>query len=141
MEKIKIYDIGSYIKKAKGNQYDLNSFDKVAIIKTDVHVYIMDSEACGMVENCFTDSFYLNMYSSEYDDNGKVKSISILPVKMLLITIDEVINNCESREMYMDEFFARRNYNSRLRSNFNSLVDSLVSDGFNISEYYKECFE
>ena len=129
LKKIKVYDLNAYFQK----ELEVESFryEKVAIFEGPNGVVVAEREAVHMRENALSDTIELPV--NPIHEPGKMW---LVPTMVLRTTIEELLD-APYKEMTMDEFFARRNYNSRCQSNYRILMNNLRDIGFDLHGYFE----
>lgn len=131
MEKIKVYDVDAFMKE------DINMsafhYAKAAIFKGPNGVIFAEHEAIHQVENLITDSIMLDL--TPISQPGKRY---IMPTHQAAVPLKEIEEKAPCKEMTMEEFFDRKDYNWRCRQNFSTLLASMREIGLEPKEYLME---
>ena len=135
VEKIKVYDLKSYIEnqEMEGKKYNLFNFTKgIAIINGSKGTINFDEEGVGHNLKDLKDSFKIGL--TDIPEQG---CLFVTPQYRASITCQEIIDNCEYKKMNLTEFIERYQYNNRMRNNFDELLKAINKIGLNSKDYYK----
>jgi hypothetical protein len=135
---LKAYNLKKLVEEnVKHNERILTTFlqhEMIVAEGEDGQVAMFCSEGVGEILSV-EDKFDLEVCNApELDENGHPKTISIMPLGTIGITPKEVMERCESREVFVADFI--RKFGSRLEDNFDIQLRSLGAIGLNVSEYY-----
>lgn len=140
VEKIKIYDVRSWVEKEmKEDNLSPHMYDELAIIigpKDDVLIF--EKEGVGWIQSHPVNKFNLPLSPCpKKDENGNM-SFSMIATHTIKISAQEIMDNCEYREDTLAGFIKKRNYNSRLKSNWSSLLKNIDEMGLDRKDYHQE---
>jgi len=125
---IDIYDLDAWIASETDGQFESHDFmgGAAILLRSDGSGCMLDFEAVGYEFRSIDDTAEIGIHKiSTPDENGNF-SISIIATHMIKCTYREIIENAPVKQMTVDEFFTKRNYNSRCQSNF----AEICNDGF-----------
>jgi hypothetical protein len=135
MNKIKVYDLKSYIENLEfdGKKYILFDFnDGITVIEGTKNIIVIDEEGVGFIKDNIEEEFDIGI-----NDIPESEHILFGTAKYRLkINAKEIIENCSYKEMLLTEFIERYNYNERLRRNFTTLLKTIDQIGLNSKNYY-----
>jgi len=120
--KIDVYDIAKFVENDTDGKYALFNYDDGAAIlfKPDGSGCIVDYEAIGESFDSMSDTVILEL--TDVPEKGKM---FIAPQYQANVSIREIIDKSPHKTMTVDEFFTKRNYNSRCINNFNGIKEYL----------------
>lgn len=125
---IDVYDLDAWIASETDGQFESHDYHGGAaiLIRPDGSGCMLDFEAVGYEFRSIDDTTEIGIHKiSKPDENGNF-SISIIATHMIKCTYREIMDNAPVTQMTVDEFFSKRNYNSRCQSNF----AEICRDGF-----------
>ena len=128
MEKIKVYDIDAFVAQ-EYPEYETFRYSKAAIFVGSRGVVFAEEEAVHQKENTISDSVVVPL-AKRTDE----KHIALFPTADLKVSLDELIEKAPFKEMSMEEFFTRRDYNWRCQENYATLMKSLRDIGYDLGE-------
>lgn len=121
--KVNVYDIVKFVKDdtdGKFVPFDYDSSGAAILIKSDGTGCIVNYEAVGKSFNSVNDTIALRL--NDVPDKGK---FYIMPQYEAEVSIKEILDKAPKKTMTVDEFFTKRNYNSRCIQNFNRIKEYL----------------
>lgn len=120
--KVDVYDIAKFVEQDTDGKYALFNYDDGAAIlfKPDGSGCIVDYEAIGEAFDSMSDTIVL-----EFTDVPEKGKIFIAPQYQANVSIKEIMDKSPHKTMTVDEFFTKRNYNSRCINNFNGIKEYL----------------
>lgn len=122
---IDVYDLDAFIEAETDGQYESHDFGGGAaiIIRRDGSGCMLDYEAVGFAFNSIDDEVEIGIHKiSTPDENGNF-TISIIATHMVRCTYREIIEGAPVKQMTVDEFFKKRNYNDRCQRNFANILE------------------
>jgi hypothetical protein len=119
---VDVYDIAKFVEEDTDGKYALFNYDDGAAIlfKPDGSGCIVDYEAIGESFDSMSDTVILEL--TDVPEKGKM---FIAPQYQANVSIREIIDKSPHKTMTVDEFFTKRNYNSRCINNFNGIKEYL----------------
>ena len=117
--KVNIYDIAKFVEDDTDGKYvpfDYDGGAAILIKSVDGTGCIVDFEAIGESFNSVNDTITLRL--NDVPDEGK---FYIMPQYEAKVSIKEILDKAPKKTMTVDEFFTKRNYNSRCIQNFNDI--------------------
>lgn len=133
MEKILVYDIDAFVKNETEQKFEAFRYEKAAIFLGSRGVVLAEVEAVHKRGICMTDSIAIPI--CPIPEEGRMYVAS---THELVATFDEIVAKAPCTEMYMEEFFARRDYNPRCQDNYATLMRTLKDIGFDVLPYLRE---
>lgn len=128
MNKVKVYDIEKLVSK---NNPECKAYDKnICIMIGESGIVTFDTEGIGHNFKSLDDEYYIYM-----TDIPEKNIVYTMPQYKAKTTIGEVLESAEFKEMYLQEYFSRYNYNSRLQNNYRMLLQAIGGIGIDFSEY------
>ena len=131
MKKLKIYNVNELLLKENG--IEAFRYKKVAIFESRHGIVIADEEAVHKCENLVTDSIAI-----EANTPAGENRVTVMPNRICFVIIKEILEKARYEEMTIEEFYNRKEYNSRFQRNWAILMDSLKNIEFDLNEYFKE---
>ena len=125
---IDVYDVDAFVAAETDGQFESHDFSGGAaiLIRPNGSGCMLDFEAVGYEFRSIDDTTEIGIHKiSEPDENGRF-TISIIATHMIKCTYREIIEGAPVKQMTVNEFFTKRNYNSRCQSNF----AEICNDGF-----------
>lgn len=136
MNKIKVYDINAFIGQYYP-EYEAFRYKKAAIFEGPRGVVFAEEEAVHQRENKITDSVVVPLCHKREEKDGHI-TMAIMASAEMTVSLDEIVAKAPYEEKTMEEFFARRDYNSRCQDNYATLMNSLRDIGFELKGYFEE---
>ena len=130
MKKIKVYDIDAFVR-SNYESYAAFRYEKAAIFEGKNGVVFAEHEAVHQRENLITDSVTIPLCHRPPEGH-----IAIMASTELKVSLDEIIADAPYKEMSIEEFFDRRDYNPRCQSNYATLMKSLRDIQFDLHGYF-----
>ena len=124
---IDVYDLDAWINAETDGQFESHDFSGGAaiLIRPDGSGCILDYEAVGFEFSSIDEEIQIGIHKMPEKHEGYT-SISIIATHRIECTCREIIDNAPVKQMTVDEFFTKRNYNSRCERNF----AEICNDGF-----------
>ena len=124
---IDVYDIDAFVAAETDGEFESHDFSGGAaiLVRNDGSGCMVDYEAVGWEFNDLGDTMKLGVHKMPEHHEGYT-TISIIATHYIKCTYREVIDNAPVKQMTVDEFFTKRNYNSRCAQNFREICN----DGF-----------
>lgn len=122
---IDVYDLDAFIASETDGQFESHDFGQGAaiIVRSDGSGCMLDYEAVGYAFNSIDDEVEIGIHKiSTPDENGNF-TISVIATHMVRCTYREIIEKAPVTQMTVDEFFTKRNYNSRCSRNFANITE------------------
>ena len=122
---INVYDVDAFIGAETDGEFESHDFGGGAaiIVRRDGSGCMVDYEAVGTEFLDVNDSVKIGIHKvSNWDENGR-KTISIIATHYVKCTYREIMENAPVKQMTVDQFFTKRNYNSRCASNFAGILE------------------
>lgn len=124
---IDVYDIDAFVSAETDGQFESHDFSGGAaiLIRPDGSGCILDFEAVGWEFKNVDEETEIGIHKMPEQHEG-YRTISIIATHYLTCTYKEIMDNAPVKQMTVNEFFSKRNYNSRCQSNF----AEICRDGF-----------
>lgn len=125
--KVNVYDIDKFVFDETNGEYITFYYREGAaiILKKDGTGCIVDYEAVGESFDSVNDEITIAV--NKIDKNSyKKNSVFIVPSHDLKVTVAEIMDSAPVKSMTVDEFFTKRNYNSRCENNFSEVEEYLT---------------
>ena len=129
---VRVYDINAFIdeeiNKDSDKKYKAFDFDTGAaiLVTQDGSGCIVDFEAVGSSFAATSDTKTVYICPKSEEKEGK-KEIYIMPTASFKVTIDELLT-APYKEMKVQEFFTKHNYNDRCATNFANIKDDIINN-------------
>lgn len=125
---IDVYDLDAWINAETDGQFESHDFGGGAaiLIRPDGSGCMLDYEAVGFEFRSIDETVKIGIHKIPSRDENGYMTISIIATHRIECTCREIIDNAPVKQMTVDEFFKKRNYNSRCSSNF----AEICRDGF-----------
>jgi len=128
LKSIKVYDLDAFVQKEQ--EMEAFRYNQVAVFEGKKGIVVAESEAVHQLAKNLSDT--VDIPVNKLPEPGKIWLIANY---LCTISIDEIIK-APCQERLFTEFFNRRDYNPRCQSNFRTLLHSLCSIDFDLSDYY-----
>ena len=124
---IDVYDVNAFVSAETEGQFESHDFSTGAaiLIRKDGSGCMLDFEAVGYEFNDIGDTIKLGIHKMPEKHEGYT-TISVIATHYIECTYKEIMDGAPVKQMTVDEFFTKRNYNSRCQSNF----AEICRDGF-----------
>lgn len=140
---VKVYDIKSYMEKLLKEQ-KLTTFgysDSLAIITNEMGKgMVIDRDGCfALLKDSTSDTVEISLCSKPKvdKDNPNIKTIPIVPSHNCILTIQEIIGNCNASEEPLGKFV--RVFGERLERNYCNILNHIEKElGLNKADYNHE---
>ena len=131
MKKLKVYDVDAFCR----DSVEMMPFHygQAAIIEGTKGVILAEHEAVHQIENLLTDSVVLPV--APIPQNG---GFPIFATHEWVVQLSDIAEKAPCKEMTMEEFFDKRDYNSRCQRNFMGLMASMREIGLEPKEYMQD---
>ena len=125
---IDVYDLDAFIASETDGQFESHDFSGGAaiLLRRDGSGCMLDYEAVGYEFRSIDDEVEIGIHKISTPDENGYFTISVIATHMVRCTYREIIEKAPVKQMTVDEFFKKRNYNSRCQSNFSEICN----DGF-----------
>ena len=122
---IDVYDLDAWINAETDGQFESHDFDGGAaiIIRQDGSGCMLDYEAVGFAFNSIDDEATIGVHKMPSRNEDGYMTISIIATHTISCTYREIIENAPVKQMTVDEFFRKRNYNDRCARNFAGIIE------------------
>lgn len=124
---IDVYDLDTFIAEETDGQFESHDFSGGAaiIIRQDGSGCMVDYEAVGFTFNSIDDEVEIGIHKrNTRDENGR-RTISVIATHNVVCTYREIIDGAPVKQMTVDQFFTKRNYNPRCQRNFAGVIEFL----------------
>lgn len=127
--KVNVYDIDKFVSDETNGEYIAFEYRHGAAIlfKKDGTGCIVDYEAVGESFDSINDEVTIGVNKIDKNSNNK-KPVFIVPSHNIKATVSEILDSAPVKSMTVDEFFTKRNYNSRCYSNFSDIKEYLTEN-------------
>lgn len=124
---IDVYDIDAFVSAETDGQFESHDFmgGAAILLRSDGSGCILDFEAVGWEFQSVDEETEIGIHKMPEKHDGYT-TISIIATHSITCTYREIMDNAPVKQMTVDEFFSKRNYNSRCQSNF----AEICRDGF-----------
>lgn len=122
---INVYDIDAFVSDATDGQYESHDFRGGAaiLLKSDGSGCILDFEAVGYEFNSIDEDLEIGIHKIPTTDKEGYITVSVIATHYITCTYREIIDEAPVKQMTVDEFFTKRNYNSRCQRNFAEILE------------------
>lgn len=124
---IDVYDIAAFVASETDGEYETFDFSEGAaiLLQNDGSGCILDYEAVGWEFKNIDEETDIGINPILEQDKEGYTKIYVVPTYRLTCTYREIIEGAPVKQMTVNEFFTKRNYNSRCASNFAEIVPFL----------------
>lgn len=125
---IDVYDIDAWVAAETDGQFESHDYRGGAaiLIRPDGSGCILDYEAVGYEFKSVNDIAKIGIHEIKKPDENGTFYISMIATHRLEAPYSEIMDNAPVTQMTVNDFFTKRNYNSRCQRNFAEICD----DGF-----------
>lgn len=135
-QKVTVYNLKGYIEKELGDKnLTTHGWSELAIISNAKgKSFITDEEGESYIIDDMNSKLPFDLTSQIVRNEDGSMSVPILPTHQVKLSLNEIINTCDSREVYLQEFI--RSFGSRLERNYKIAINCITDDlGLNGEDY------
>lgn len=122
---IDVYDLDAFISEETDGQFESHDFNGGAaiLIRRDGSGCMVDYEAVGYEFRSVDDEVDIGIHEISTPDENGTFTISLIATHIVRCTYREIMEKAPVTQMTVNEFFTKRNYNTRCMSNFEGILE------------------
>lgn len=135
---VKAYNVNKWLRSgyAACNEKRLEAFGaykELVVIEGPDGFVVTGSDGCHFMVDRASDTTNVKLCPARKE--GDILSLCLVPTHNVDVPISQILDNCESREVFLGEFVRR--FGARLEANYRLLLESLGCVGLNPEDYQR----